>query len=209
MEGNIMFCTNCGSQIEDGNAFCPNCGSPIESVAQPINEPAPVAAPIESAPVEATPIESAPVAAVAVAAAPVQATPVEAAPVQAAPAYAPAPAPAPAPVPVTPVQPVYASAPVTPISNTPAGDPALAQNILVMGIISVALACFVSIAGIIFGAIGLSKAKKFAEENGQLFGKAKVGKFLSLGGLIASCVMTAYYAMYILSFILAFASEYS
>ena len=77
-----------------------------------------------------------------------------------------------------------------------------------MGIVAVALSCFITIGGIICGAIGLSKAKKFAEENGQIFGKAKVGKFLSLGGLIAGCVLTAYYAVYILTFILALISEY-
>ena len=31
-----MFCTNCGTQFEDGNAFCPNCGTKVESVAQPV-----------------------------------------------------------------------------------------------------------------------------------------------------------------------------
>ena len=31
-----MFCTNCGSQFEDGNSFCPNCGTKVESVAQPV-----------------------------------------------------------------------------------------------------------------------------------------------------------------------------
>ena len=49
MEGNIMFCTNCGSQFEDGNAFCPNCGTKVESVAQPVAEPVPVAAPVAAA----------------------------------------------------------------------------------------------------------------------------------------------------------------
>ena len=38
-----MFCTNCGSQFEDGNAFCPNCGTKVETVAQPVAAPAPAA----------------------------------------------------------------------------------------------------------------------------------------------------------------------
>ena len=42
-----MFCTNCGTQFEDGNAFCPNCGTKVESVAQPV-ETAPVAAAVVS-----------------------------------------------------------------------------------------------------------------------------------------------------------------
>ena len=36
--GKIMFCTNCGTSFEDGNAFCPNCGTPV---AQPAPAPAP------------------------------------------------------------------------------------------------------------------------------------------------------------------------
>ena len=201
-----MFCTNCGSQFEDGNSFCPNCGQKIESVAQPVAAPAPVAAPVEAVPVAAAPI----------AAEPVQATPVEAAPVQATPVYEPAPAPAPAPaptpvVPVTPVQPVYAQAPVTPVGGdfAPAGDPALAKNILILGIVAVACAVsyIAAIGGIICGAIGLSKAKKFVEENGQIFGKAKVGKFLSLGGLIAGSVLTAILGLRLISSIIYVISE--
>lgn len=124
-----MFCTNCGSQFEEGNAFCPNCGTKVQTiaqpVAQPVAEPAPVAAPVETAPVEATPVETAPVEAAPVEAtpleaAPVEATPVEAAaPVEAAPiaaaaAVAAAPAPAPVAAPVEPA-PVYAQAPVSPV----------------------------------------------------------------------------------------------
>ena len=210
-----MFCTNCGSQFDDGNAFCPNCGTKVESVAQPVSEPAPVAVPVESAPVQAAPVEAAPVEAVPVAAAPVEAVPVAAA-VEAQPlatpyepAYNPAPAPAPAPapvqVPVAPVQPVYGQAPVAtnvvPISGAMAGDPELAKNIMVMGILAVAFACtyILAAAGIVFGAIGLAKSKKFIEANGQLFGKAKVGKFLSLGGLIASSAISAYVLVAIIS----------
>ena len=206
-----MFCTNCGTQFEDGNAFCPNCGTKVESVAQPV----------ETAPVAAAPVEAVPVAAAAVAAAPVEATPVEAAPVAAAPVEpAPAPAPAPAPqpqaVPVQPVQPVtpvYAQpTPVAPMGGVMGpSDPGLATNILVMGIVAVATACTVwfGFLGIIFGIIGLNKAKKFTEECGQLFGKAKVGKYLSLGGLIAGSCVTAYVVLYIFMAIIAFIAEYN
>lgn len=232
-----MFCTNCGSQFEDGNLFCPNCGTKVESVAQRVEEPAPVAAPVEAAAVaatavaaeavQATPVEAAPVQATPIEAAPVQATPIESAPVYAAPVEAepiyatpmePAPAPAPAPqaVPVAPVQPVtpvYTQAtPVVPV-GMPMGadDPALAKSILIMGIIAVATACSVwfSFLGIIFGAIGLSKAKKFTEQCGQLFGKAKVGKYLSLGGLIGGAAMTAYFAFYIAAAIISVIAEYN
>ena len=68
----------------------------------------------------------------------------------------------------------------------------------------IALAAF---AGIIFGAIGLSKAKKFIEEAGQLYGKAKVGKYLSLGGLIGGCVLTGITLFYVLIYGLAIFSS--
>ena len=196
-----MFCTNCGSQFTDDNAFCPNCGAKVEHIAQPVNEPAPVAAPVEAAPVTATPVESQPVVA----------APVEPTPVIATPVYEPAPAPAPV-APVVPVQPVYGQAPasVYPIATAPAGDPALAKSILVLGICAVAFAVtvWVSIAGIICGAIGLVKAKKFLDENGQIFGQAKVGKFLSLGGLIGSCAISAYVFIYVILGIVSALSNY-
>jgi len=200
-----MFCTNCGTQFEDGNAFCPNCGTKVESVAQPV----------ETAPVEAAPVEAAPVTAVPVAA-PVEAAPV-AAPVEPAPAPAPAPAPQPQAVPVQPVQPVqpvYSQpTPVAPVGGMPMGpaDPGLATSILVMGIVAVATACTVwfGFLGIIFGIIGLNKAKKFTEECGQLFGKAKVGKFLSLGGLIGGSCVTAYVVFYIFLAVITAIAEYN
>lgn len=181
-----MFCTNCGSQFEEGNAFCPNCGSKIESVAQPVAAPAPAAAPVEAAPVQATPVEPAP----APAPAPVQ--PVYTQPVAAQPVYS---------------QPVYA-APVAPVAT--AENAALAKSILIFGIMAVAFACtvWISAAGIVFGALGLSKAKKFVEECGQLYGKAKIGKYLSLGGLIGSSVITGYMAFYILMAVISAISNY-
>ena len=204
-----MFCTNCGSQFEDGNSFCPNCGTKVETVAQPVAAPAPVAAPVEAAPVAAAPVEAAPVQATPVEAAPVAAIPVAAAPVE----PAPAPAPAPAAIPVAPaqpvaapVQPVYAAP--TPIANPGTGDD-IAKSTLIMGIIAVACCCtyYFAFVGIIFGAIGLSKAKKFVEEAGQLFGKAKVGKYLSLGGLIGGCVLTGITLLYLIIGILGVIAE--
>lgn len=214
-----MFCTNCGSKFEDGNAFCPNCGTKVEVFAQPVAAPAPVAAPIEAAPAPvATPVEApapvaAPVEAVAPVAAPVEApapAPVEAIPVAPAPAPAPvAPAPAPVPVapapvaaPVAPSQPVY----VAPAATTKTAD---GKPILILGIVAVACCVFYffSLASIICGAIGLSKAKKFLEEQGQLYGVAKVGKYLSLGGLIGGCVITAIEVFYVLMMVITLVAE--
>ena len=196
-----MFCTNCGSKFEDGNSFCPNCGTKVETVVQPLETATPVASPVESVPVAAAAVVSEPIQAAPLGYEPIKATPLE-----------PAPAPAPAPAPVTPVQPVYNQPMyaqptyVAPVNTTPGtDDPALAKSILILGIIAVASACtfFLSAAGIICGAIGLAKAKKFTEECGQIFGQAKVGKFLSLGGLIGSSVITAYVLLLIITAIIS------
>ena len=208
-----MFCTNCGFKFDDNNSFCPNCGTKVERIAEPFAAAAVAAAPLETESVQAAPIETAgvtatPIEAENVQAAPIEtanfaATPIEAENVQAAPLVpAPAPAPAPAPQPVSyPVAPVYnnQAIPVTPIGGTfeqPAigtQDPELAKSILVMGILAVAFAAtsVCAFMGIIFGAIGLSKAKKFTEGCGELFGKARVGRWLSLGGLIGGSAITA------------------
>lgn len=216
-----MFCTNCGSQFEDGNAFCPNCGAKVESVAQRVEEPAPIAAPVEAAPVAAAPVEATPVQATPVEAAPVAAAPVAAAPVYATPVEpAPAPAPAPAPVaqpyaqpyatPVQPVTPVYAATPVASTVAESAETAALAKSCMTFGIMAVAFAVsyYLSLGGIIFGIIGLNKAKKFMEDtNGQLYGKAKIGKYMSLGGLIGGCVLAGIGALYVLLFIIGMIGE--
>ncbi|MCQ2472573.1 MAG: zinc ribbon domain-containing protein [Saccharofermentans sp.] len=207
-----MFCTNCGSKFEDGNAFCPNCGTKVEVFAQPVEAPAPVAAPVEApapvaAPVEAAPAPvAAPVEAPAPVAAPVAApapapAPVEAIPVAPAPAPAPV-APAPVAAPVAPAQPVY----VAPAAAAKTAD---GKPILILGIVAVACCVFYifSLASIICGAIGLSKAKKFLEEQGQLYGVAKVGKYLSLGGLIGGCVITAIEVFYVLIMVITLISE--
>jgi hypothetical protein len=98
--------------------------------------------------------------------------------------------------PVQPVSPVYAQP--TPIAGTLGSNDSLGKTILVLGIVAVACCVFYffSLASIVCGAIGLSKAKKFTEECGQLYGVAKVGKYLSLGGLIGGSVITGIVALY-------------
>ncbi len=64
----------------------------------------------------------------------------------------------------------------------------LSTQSLVFGILSLVFNEF-SILGIIFGAIGKGKAKKFAAENGGVVtGKAKVGKILSTVGLVLGII---------------------
>lgn len=67
---------------------------------------------------------------------------------------------------------------------------ALSKSALVFGILGLSFACTVyfSILGIVFSAIGLGKAGAFAAREGSLYGKAKVGRGLALGGLIAGIV---------------------
>ena len=189
-----MFCTNCGSQFEEGNAFCPNCGTKVESVAQPVAAAVPVAAPVEAAPVQAAPVEAAPVQAIpaAPALAPAPVDP-----------YQPAPAPAPAPAPVqpvyqaAPVQPVYSQAPayatpVTPVA-TASDNPGAATAALILGIVAIVCPWFVytAPASIVCGAIGMAKASKFVNSNGGFHnGKSRTGKILSLVGLIFGCIFT-------------------
>ena len=71
---------------------------------------------------------------------------------------------------------------------------------MVLGIISSACCWWPvgSIAGIVLGAIALSKVKKFKRENGRLDGKAIAAKVTGLIGLIAGICMTVLFIIYIL-----------
>lgn len=84
----------------------------------------------------------------------------------------------------------------------------LASSALTMGILSLVFGefPFLSILGIIFGALGLGKAKAFIASAGNLYGKAKVGRILSLVGLIISIVMTVIYFFYFFIIIVALGS---
>jgi predicted nucleic acid-binding Zn ribbon protein len=65
-------------------------------------------------------------------------------------------------------------------------------GILFLGILSLAITVsteICGIAGIILGAIGLSKAKSFEADFGKLDGKANAGRILSRIGLIIGCIL--------------------
>lgn len=68
-------------------------------------------------------------------------------------------------------------------------------SVLVMGIIAIALAWypFASIAGIVLGAIAMSKANRYYAEGGLQSGKVKTGKILGTIGMIGGIVMTVFY----------------
>ena len=63
-----------------------------------------------------------------------------------------------------------------------------ASKALTFGILSLAFAG-TGILGLIFAIIGMGKAKAFAAETGEVTGKAKAGKILSIFGLIGSIIV--------------------
>lgn len=97
-------------------------------------------------------------------------------------------------------EPVYQEPVTQPVyqvpNDTPAADPekeAAAKSLLISGILAVAFcagAYFTGIVALIMGAVGLGKAKKFAAAYGNFTPKARVGKYLSLAGLIGGIVLT-------------------
>ncbi|MCR4618037.1 MAG: zinc-ribbon domain-containing protein [Lachnospiraceae bacterium] len=80
-----------------------------------------------------------------------------------------------------------------------------ATSILVLGIVSLSLACsvFLSIGGIICGAIGLSKSNAYYDKYKINRGKAVVGRHLSRAGLITGIAMAAYFSLIILAAIVS------
>ncbi len=164
-----MFCKNCGTQLPENAAFCANCGTAQET--QPV-------APVEEAPV--APAEAAVETPVAAAVETPVATAVET-PVAAEPQYTQAP--------------TYQAAPV--YNAAPAGS-VDAKNLMIKGILAIAL-CEFGIPGIILGSMAKKLAAQFMAENGgQIFGKAKVGSILGRVGFGVGIAMTIFWAIYIL-----------
>lgn len=104
-------------------------------------------------------------------------------------------------VPQEPVQEVAQEIPQEPVQNIvqepaqEAGYPS-GKGILTMGILALVF-CEIGI-GVIFGAIGLSRAKAYVKNYGKLVGSAKPGKVLSLIGLIVSIIMIVFWILYFL-----------
>ena len=96
----------------------------------------------------------------------------------------------------------YNAAPVNPLANDPEAS-ADASPVLTWGIIGLAFASsfYLSFLGIIFSAIGRSKANAYQAKYGILFGKSKVGSILSKIGLILGIVLTVFLVIYIVGII--------
>jgi hypothetical protein len=76
----------------------------------------------------------------------------------------------------------------------------VASSALTFGILGVVFACtfILSLLGMIFSCIAMSKAKKYKEMTGTYLGKAGVGRGLGIGGLITSIFMILILLFYVL-----------
>lgn len=73
------------------------------------------------------------------------------------------------------------------VRQAPQGNP---SNVLVFGILGLALGCATGIVGLIFSIIGLSKANNYIETYGDISNQVRIGKRLSIAGVIVSIIMT-------------------
>ena len=111
-------------------------------------------------------------------------------------------------------QPVYQQPVQQPYYNQASevnpAEQSAAKSVLVMGIVALVFTCsfYLSIVGIILGAIGLGKAKNYLAVFGAYPPKVRVGKGLSLGALIGGIVLSVICFFVILAFIGAAITRY-
>lgn len=178
-----MKCTVCGSEINPGDKFCMACGTSVESMGLKAAAPEAVAAAAAASSADAVSNVTASISA------PAQPV-VQPAYAQPQPAYA-------------QPQTVYAQ-PQSASFNDRVNQDVAASNdatpILALGIVALAtaLSFYFSIAGIICGAIGLSKANAFYGKYGMFSAKANTGRNLAKAGLIVGIVMTSLFVLFIL-----------
>jgi len=180
-----MICNNCGAQVADNSVFCPDCGAAFNvNMMQPakMEQPMPMQQPAQ--PVRQQPAQP-----------DFQQGPgfQQGPNFQQAPNFQQGPAFQQAPY----QQPVYQNYQQPAFQEQQPRIPSpeaqgIASSALTFGILSLVFTCtfYLAFLGIVFGAIALAKAKAFTVSEGLLYGKAKVGKGLGLGGLIAGIVFT-------------------
>lgn len=80
-----------------------------------------------------------------------------------------------------------------------------ADRILLCGILSVVLSAtfFPAIAGLIMAIVNLISANKFIAETGPLFLKARIGKYLSVGGIVVGSILGCCSALFYVAAITA------
>ena len=76
-------------------------------------------------------------------------------------------------------------------------------------LLAAAFSCtfFLSFLGIVFGPMGLSKAKNYLNTYGTYPVKVRIGKYLSIGGLAMGIFMTVYFAIYLIAILAGIASN--
>ena len=109
-----------------------------------------------------------------------------------------------------PAQPMYGQPTYSAPAAVDPAEAAMSKSVLIFGILGIAFGCtyYLSFLGIIFGAIALSKAKKYVASGYPLAGKAKVGRILGLVGLILGIVLTVILIIVII-FAIIYAASYS
>ena len=80
------------------------------------------------------------------------------------------------------------------VRQAPQGNP---SNVLVFGILGLVFALSTGILGLIFSIIGLSKANNYISTYGDIANQVRIGKRLSIAGLIVSLVCIAFVALLI------------
>ena len=80
---------------------------------------------------------------------------------------------------------------------------------MVTGILAAAFACtfFVGFLGIVFGPMGLNKAKAYVAQYGNYPVKVRIGKYLSIGGLALGIFDAVYLFIYIIGIIAGVSSR--
>lgn len=96
-------------------------------------------------------------------------------------------------------------APVTADIQQPAGDGSHTK-VLVFGILGLAF-CETGILGLIFSIIGLSKANNYIRKFGNVSNQVRIGKRLSIAGIIVSIVMIVLIAT-LVALLIYFAANY-
>ena len=193
-----MYCKSCGTALPEGARFCSACGAPVTALPELVSEPevpraaelpelVPEAAPASAAELpelvpDPEPPKPAPLMEVPEPTAPMY-TPVEPEPVYAEPAYA---------------QPVYAE----PAQMIPQSE---VDAVYHWGIAGLVCAFLITILGIVFSAIAMSKAKRMLRTYGFLPQQARTGRGLGIAGLVISIVITALGLLFFIAIIAAIA----
>ncbi len=96
--------------------------------------------------------------------------------------------------------PVAGAAPYQTQPNSSMGTQSQGNHVqvLVFGIVSVAVGCCLAIFGLIFSIIGIVKANNYVSTYGDISKQVRIGKKLAIAGIFASIGMTILYTFLII-----------